>query len=227
MTDRSSRPLTSPAAPATRRFLQSGVTLAVAAAVLPGAAFAQGAPAAGAQYRSVKPAQPTESGNKIEVIEFFWYGCPHCNALEPALVDWVKRLPPDVAFRKVHVPFNEKKHQQLFYALDAMGKAEELTPKVFAAIHGERNRLDTVDKMTELLGKHGVDAKVFKETFDSFSVQTKVRKADAVAAAWGVDSVPMIGVNGKYLTAPSMAGSNGGALQVAEFLIDAERKARK
>jgi protein dithiol oxidoreductase (disulfide-forming) len=194
----------------------------------PGLALAQPrVPAAGTEYRLIKPAQPTESGGRIEVIEFFWYGCPHCNSFEPALADWVKHLPADVAFRKVHVPFNEKRHQQLFFTLEAMGKAEELTPKVFAAIHVDRNRLDTADKMAEFLGKNGIDPKVFRETFDSFSVQTKVRKADTLAASFQVDSVPLVAINGKYLTSPSMAGSNGAALQVVEYLIGQERKSQK
>ena len=215
---------------ATRRFLRQGALLCAGAALglpsLPSASQPR-TPAAGTEYKLIRPAQPTENPGRIEVIEFFWYGCPHCNGLEPALVDWVKRLPPDVSFRKVHVPFNEKRHQQLFFALETMGKAEEITPKVFAAIHNERNRLDTIDKITEFMGKHGVDPKAFREAFDSFSVQTRMRKADALAASYQVDSVPLIAVNGKYLTSPSMAGSNGNALQVADFLIGLERKSGK
>ena len=212
--------------PSTRTLLKSVVALA--AASLSGVVRAQSKPPeAGTDYRLVSPAQPTESPGKIEVIEFFWFGCPHCNALEPVLNDWVKRIPADVAFRKVHVPFNEVRHQQLYYTLDSMGKTADLDAKVFAGIHVERNRLDSLDKMVDYLGKFGVDKKVFSETFESFSVQTKMRKANAVAAAFKVDSVPLLGVNGKYLTAPSMAGSNANTLSVVDYLIDLERKAHK
>jgi thiol:disulfide interchange protein DsbA len=228
MTDRSPGLAQSPIDPATRWLLKGAVLAATAAVLRPGVVVAQGrTPAAGTEYRRLKTPQPTDSSGKIEVIEFFWYGCPHCNALEPALAAWVRQLPADVAFRKVHVPFNEKKHQRLFFTLETLGVADALTPKVFAAIHGERNRLDTVDKMAELMAKNGVDVKAFRETFASFTVDTKMLRADALAAAWQIESVPLIGINGKYLTAPSMAGSNDATLHVADWLIDSERKVRR
>jgi thiol:disulfide interchange protein DsbA len=212
--------------PTTRAFLKSALALSAGATVLP--ARAQGkAPIAGTDYRTLNPAQPTESGNKIELIEFFWYGCPHCYGLEPVLRDWLKKLPPDVAFRKLHVPFNEVKHQQLYYTLETLGKGDSLDEMVFAGIHVERNRLDTPEKQADFLAKAGVDKKAFADAFGSFSVQTKMRKATAIASAFKIDSVPMLGVNGKYLTSPSMAGSNGNALGVVEYLIEQERKARK
>ncbi len=215
----------------TRLRLKAGLALAACAAT--GAALrpvrAQGrAPAEGTEYRAIKPPQVPEDQSRIEVIEFFWYGCPHCAALDPALTAWAAKLPSDVAFRKVHVPFNEVKHQQLFYALETMGKADDATnAKVFAAIHTERNRMDTVDRIASYLEKHGIDRKAFTEAFESFTVQTKMRKATALAAAYKIDSVPMLAINGKYLTSPSQAGSNGNALMVADALIDRERKARK
>ncbi|HMN84070.1 MAG TPA: thiol:disulfide interchange protein DsbA/DsbL [Burkholderiaceae bacterium] len=215
----------------TRLLLKAGLAVAVCAAagIALRPAHAQGRPLTeGTEYRAIKPPQVPEDKSRIEVIEFFWYGCPHCSALEPALTAWAAKLPPDVAYRKVHVPFNEVKHQQLFYALETMGKADDATnAKVFAAIHTERNRMDTVDKMASYLEKHGIDRKAFTEAFESFSVQTKMRKATALAAAYKIDSVPMLAVNGKYLTSPSQAGSNGNALVVADALIDGERKARK
>ena len=212
--------------PVTRTLLKAALLSPLAGA---GTAFAQaGALQEGSAYRAVKPAQPVAVSGKIEVLEFFWYGCPHCNALEPSLKAWMKTLPADVAFRKVHVPFNEVKHQQLFYALETMGKADDATnAKVFAAIHTERNRMDTVDRIASYLEKHGIDRKAFTEAFESFTVQTKMRKATALAAAYKIDSVPMLAINGKYLTSPSQAGSNGNALMVADALIDRERKARK
>ncbi len=213
--------------PNLRRLLKACATAGVAS--LAPAVLAQGkALVEGTEFKAIKPPQVPEVAGKIEVIEFFWYGCPHCAVLEPALAPWAARLPADVAFRKVHVPFNEVKHQQLFFALDAMGKADDaMNGHVFNAIHGERNRLDTLDKMVTLVTKFGIDGKAFAAAFESFGVQTKMRKATALAAAYKVDSVPLIAINGKYLTAPSMAGSNGAALMVADQLIENERKARK
>jgi thiol:disulfide interchange protein DsbA len=200
----------------------------VAAAALAGfaaRAAAQGGGGEGFEYKAVKPAAPVDApAGKIEVVEFFWYGCPHCNSLEPALKDWAKKLPADVAFRKVHVPWQVKAHQQLFYTLDTMGQADALNDKVFAAIHSERNRLDTPEAMADLVAKHGVDRKQFLDTYASFGVQTKMQRATQLAAAYKVDGVPMIGVAGKYLTAPSMVGSNAAALKMADQLIDRVRK---
>ena len=209
---------------------QSGAAQSTPAGSAPAgsAAAAQGqAPREGRDFRAVKPAQPTAvPDGKIEVIEFFWYGCPHCYSLEPLIKDWSGKLPDDVAFRRIHVPFGERRHQQLFYTLESMGKADALNEVVFRAIHVERDRLDTADKMVTALSKHGVDGKQFRDTFDSFAVRTKMRRAAQVVDAYGVDGVPALAVNGKYYTSPSMVGSNAGALRTLDQLIEIERKAR-
>jgi len=205
----------------------AAVTLAVAG-TLARPAVAQDAPREGRDFRLVKPQQPTEApAGKVEVIEFFWYGCPHCNSLEPLLKEWVAKLPADVAFRRVHVPFGERRHQQLHYTLEAMGKADALGDKVFRAIHVDRDRLDTVDKMAALLSQHGVDRKQFADTFESFAVRTRMRRAAQISEAHGVDGVPAMAINGKYYTSPSMTGSNQNALRVMDWLIAQERQARK
>lgn len=212
---------------ARRRWMLTAAAAAAASALARPVA-AQGMPREGRDYRLVKPQQPTEApAGKIEVIEFFWYGCPHCNSLEPLLQDWIRKLPADVFFRRVHVPFGDRRHQQLHYTLEAMGKAEALGDKVFHAIHVDNDRLDTVDKMTAMLSRYGVDRKQFAETFDSFAVRTKMRRAAQVSEAYGVDGVPAMAVNGKYYTSPSMAGSNQASLRVMDWLIAQERQARK
>ncbi len=216
----------------TRRRWIAGVPAAFAAAAVAGlrapAALAQDGPREGREYRAVKPQQQTDTpAGKIEVLEFFMYGCPHCNTLEPLIADWVRKLPPDVVFRRVHVPFGERRHQQLHYALEAMGKADELGDKVFRAIHVDRDRLDSVERMSALLSRHGVDAKQFAATFDSFAVRTKMRRAAQAVDAYAVDGVPAMAVNGKYFTSPAMAGSNPAALRVLDWLIARERQARK
>ena len=198
---------------------------AAGAAGLATRAVAQQGGGEGIEYRSVKPTAPVDApAGKVEVIEFFWYGCPHCNALEPAVKEWSKRLAPDVAFRKVHVPWQVQAHQQLYYTLETMGRADALDEQVFAAIHRDRNRLDTPEAMADLLAKHGVDRKQFTDTYQSFAVRTRMRKASAVAEAYGLDGVPAFGVNGKWFTSPSMAGGNAQALRVLEQLIERERK---
>ncbi|HVL57382.1 MAG TPA: thiol:disulfide interchange protein DsbA/DsbL [Burkholderiaceae bacterium] len=205
------------------RLLQLILALAAASIALPAAA--QPKPE-DASYRAVNPPQPTEAGpGKVEVVEFFWYGCPHCYTLEPVLRDWASKLPPDVTLRKVHVPFREVRHQQLYYTLEVMGKADELNDKVFNAIHQERNPLNTPERMADFVSKHGIDRQKFLDTYGSFTVRTRMSRANQLADGYKIDGVPALGVNGKYLTAPSMAGSNLAALQVVDKLVARERKA--
>lgn len=212
---------------ATRRFLKA---LAAGAAALPAhRLLAQAkAPQEGLEFRAVSPPQSTDAPGKIEVLEFFWYGCPHCNALEPALKEWVARQPADVVLRKVHVGLGPSwvAHQQLFYALEAMGKSAEMNDRVFAAIHVERNPLDKPERMAEFVAKYGVDRKQFLETFDSFAVKTKMRKASTMAEAYRLDGVPAMAVNGRWFTSPSMAGGNQ-VFRVLDALVERERKARR
>ena len=163
---------------------------------------------------------------KVEVVEFFWFGCPHCFSLEPIMDKWADALPPDVVFRRVHVPFRDRPHQQLYFTLDAMGlDQQKYRNAVFNAIHLNNKRMVQEKEMLEVLTPLGVDARQFSETFKSFGVRTKMQRADKLADAYGIDGVPMIGVNGRYLTAPSMAGSNEGALRVVDQLVALEHKA--
>jgi protein dithiol oxidoreductase (disulfide-forming) len=215
-----------------RQFSLSALGAATAAAFGPYApnALAQQAPSKmedGFEFRSVKPVQKTEDPKRIELLEFFWYGCPHCNAIEPALQEWVKRLPPDVHFKKIHVNFKEPVHQQLFFTLETMGKDKELTPKVFYRIHGERDPFMQPEKMADYLAPFGLDKKAFMDTFKSFGVLTKMKRATQIQEAYKVDGVPAFAVNGKYYTAPTMAGSNSAVIGVIETLIARERQARK
>ena len=201
-----------------------------AAAALIGAtslARAQGAPVEGTHY--VRLAQPVAAsgGGKIDVIEFFWYGCPHCNAFEPALDAWAKKLPADVAFRRVPVAFRDEPfvaHQKIFFALEAMGAFETMHRKVFFAIHNDRQRLDRVGDIAAFMAKNGVDGAKFTEVFNSFAVQTKARQAKQLAEAYKIDGVPAIGVNGRFWTSNSLAGGGERSLTVADFLIERARK---
>ncbi|HEX6703268.1 MAG TPA: thiol:disulfide interchange protein DsbA/DsbL [Albitalea sp.] len=189
-------------------------------------AHAQGAPVEGTHY--VKLAQPVPATpGKIEVIEFFWYGCPHCNAFEPHLDAWARKLPPDVAFRRVPIAFRDEPytaHQKIFFALDAMGLIPSMHRKVFYAIHNERQRLDKAPDIAAFMTKNGVDSAKFMDNFNSFSTQTKVRQALKLAADYKIDGVPALGIQGKYFTSNSLAGSGEGSLAVADYLIQRERK---
>ncbi|MEZ5728324.1 MAG: thiol:disulfide interchange protein DsbA/DsbL [Burkholderiaceae bacterium] len=182
-------------------------------------------PPPGKSYRLVKPAQATGvPKGKLEVIEFFWYGCPHCNALEPLIKAWALRLPIDVTFRRVHVPFRERRHQRLYFTLVAMGKDDELGQKVFDAIHKAHDPLDTDRLITTWAEAQGLERKAFTEAYRSFGVDAAMKRADKMVDAYGVDGVPALAVNGKYYTSPSMAGSNGAALQLVDALLAEERR---
>ncbi len=189
-------------------------------------AQAQNKPREGTEFRAVKPSRPTEDAKRIEVVEFFWYACPHCNVLESSLQEWAKKQSADVHFRKVHVNFNPK-HQQLYYTLEALGREKELSPKVFYRIHGEKDMLDVPGKMADFLSQFGVDKKQFLDAYNSFGVKNAMSRASASQDGYKIDGVPAFTVNGKYMTAPSMAGSNPAAFVVLDHLIAEERRLRK
>lgn len=194
---------------------------------LTGTAQAQGAPIEGTHYvRLQQPAGVSVPAGKIEVVEFFWYGCPHCNVLEPALDEWVKKLPPDVVFRRVPVAFSSvhEAHQKLFYGLESMGQLDAMHKKIFAAMHTQQQRLEKESDQVAFLTANGVDGAKYVEATKSFSVQTKMRQAKQLSAAYKIDGVPAIGVHGRYYTAGSLAGDNRRALAVADYLIQLARK---
>lgn len=191
------------------------------------AARAQGAPVEGTHYRKLaEPVPVSVPPGKVEVVEFFSYACPHCYALEPTLEAWVKRLPPDVVFRRVPVPFlmNHENFQKIYFTLDAMGQVDAMQMKVFNAVHQQRLRLDKEPDVVAFMAANGVDGAKFAELFKSFSVQTKTRQAQQLTQAYKVDGVPLIGVQGRWVTGGSMAGSNERALAVADHLIQLARK---
>ncbi len=201
----------------------------------PQLALAQTDPFAG-KYQTLAQALPVAVPGKIEVVEFFWYGCPHCYAFEPVLAPWIKQLPADVAFRRVHVGFNAmiKLHQRLFYALEALGKAAELQDKIFHAFHVERLELNDEKSLTELVVRLGVDGAKFKDAFNAFGVVTKAGQGAKLSEAYRIDGVPALGIGGRYLTSPSIAGLRGDsevangrrALAAADHLIQLARAAK-
>jgi thiol:disulfide interchange protein DsbA len=169
-------------------------------------------PQNGVDYRTLDKAQQTDSGNKVEVTEFFWYSCPHCFAFEPSLADWVKKQGDKIVFKRVPVAFRESflPEQKLFYTLEAMGKVDELHKKVFHAIHIERQRLDNDAAITSFMVKQGIDKDKFLEVYNSFGVQAKARRATQLQNAYRIDGVPMVAVDGRFLTAPSIVSASIG-----------------
>lgn len=171
------------------------------------AAFAQSnEPREGINYTVVKPAQPTTApAGKTEVIEFFGYWCPHCNDFEPVMSDWSKRNDAKVAMTYVPLPLgfqaSQSGLQKLYYALDTLGKEKELRRKVFSSIHGDHSLPPSPDTgaMADWAAKNGIDKKTFIDALNSFTVQTKVNRANQIAAAYGVTGVPALAIGGKYL----------------------------
>jgi len=173
-------------------------------------ALAQATPTEGVHYVRLAEPAPAPSGGKIEVIEFFWYECPHCNAFEPALDAWAQRLPEDVLFRRVPVWFREEPfgpQQRLFYTLEALGQVPTLHRKVFQTIHVERARLRTAEDLAAFALKNGIDPMAFMTTYNSFGVQTKSQQARQTAAAYRIDAVPAMGVQGRYYTNGNLANT--------------------
>lgn len=186
-------------------------------------------PEAGTDYLVLDPRAPVEAApGKIEVVEFFWYNCPHCNAFEPLLADWVKRLPKDVAFRRVPVAFREDfvPQQRLYYALEAMGLVEKLHAKVFAAIHGEKRDLSKATAIADWIATQGVDMAKFNQQYNSFSVAAKASKAAQLQNAYKVEGVPALGVAGRFYTDGSLAKSMNNALKVVEALVASVRSGK-
>ncbi|MDP9109097.1 MAG: thiol:disulfide interchange protein DsbA/DsbL [Pseudomonadota bacterium] len=195
------------------------------------AAASPSAPKNGVEYRTLTPTQNVEPGKKVEVTEFFWYSCPHCAALEPALAEWVHKQGDRIIFKRVPVHFRDSfvPQQKLYYALDAMGKSEEMQRKIFNAIHVDRQRLDDDTDIIEFVTKNGIDKQKFTDLFNAFGTQAKVRRALGLQEAYKIDGVPSIAVDGKWVTSPSQAGSTLGqqpeaaqgvaAVQVLDVLV--------
>lgn len=209
--------------------LAASSSAALAAFGLPQAQAQGKKPEDGADYISLdKPVSVEAPKGKVEVIEFFWYSCPHCNAFEPKLEAWIKKAPADVFVKRVPVAFRDTfvPQQRLFYVLEAMGKLDEVHRKVFAAIHGERLALDKEDLILDWVGKQGLDKAKFQELYNSFSVSTKARRATQLMDSFKVQGVPALGIGGRYYTDGTLAGNMDKALLVTDYLIAEARKAR-
>src|SRR5450432_1188417 len=183
-------------------------------------------PVEGREFTKVTPLQPPIAPGKIEVLEFFSYACPHCNAFEPTIEAWAKTLPADVALHRVPVPFlmNYDNFQHAYYALETIGAVDAMQMKIFHAIHVYRLRLEKGEDIAAFLGKNGVDATKFLAAFKSFSVATSVSRAKKMVADYKVESVPLLAVAGRYLTSPALANGGPQSLAVVDALVQRTRK---
>ena len=214
-----------------RREFSAGAAcvLATAALGVPGALWAQvKKPEDGVEYLTLDKRVNTDAPpGKIEVIEFFWYSCPHCNSFEPKLNAWIQKQPADVVIKRVPVAFRDDfvPQQRLFYALEAMDKLD-LHDKVFQAIHRERVPLQREEQIADWAEKQGLDKGKFKELYNSFSVSSKARRAAQLQNQFKVSGVPALGIAGRFYTDGELARNMDRALQVTDYLIAEARKSR-
>ena len=218
-----------------REFSLSAITVAAAslggAMALSPAAHAQGKPPQdGTDYLTLDKRAPTEApAGKVEVVEFFWYSCPHCNHFEPQWEAWIKKAPKDIVVRRVPVSFRPdfEPQQRLYYALEALGKVEDMQLKVFNAIHNERQPLTTAVEILAWMDKQpNINKAKFAEAYGSFAVATKARKATQLQDLYKVQGVPALGIAGRYYTDGTQAGTMERALVVAEYLVGVAKKGK-
>ncbi|HTH62404.1 MAG TPA: thiol:disulfide interchange protein DsbA/DsbL [Paraburkholderia sp.] len=213
-----------------KRLLRSLLlSLSLSLMAVGGAHASPTAPVADKDYTVLKTPQPVDvPAGKIEVIEFFWYGCPHCNEFNPYLEDWIKRQQPDVVFKRVPVAFRDDfiPHSKMFYALEALGLDRKLTPAIFHEIHVNKNYLLTPEAQVAFLSTLGVDKQKYMDAYNSFSTQSALKRDQQVLTNYQIDGVPTIAVQGRYLTGPSNVGTLPGAIQVMDYLV-AQVRAKK
>lgn len=183
---------------------------------------------AGKEYIELKAPVPVSNPDKIEVVELFWYGCPHCYQFEPIINPWIAQLPDDVEFKRIPAMFGGawNLHGQLFLALESMNVEHAVHDAVFSAYHQQGNKLETPEKMADLVAANGVDRETFLKAFNSFGVKSRAEQAKKLGMAYQITGVPVMIVNGKYRFDIGSAGGPQRTLEVADFLIEKERAAR-
>lgn len=162
----------------------------------------------GVEYTRIPIAVPVETGKKIEVREFFWYGCPHCFDLEPTLEHWVQQMPRNAQFVRTPAVFNERwaVHGRAYYAFEMLGITNKMHGALFNALHVEKKPLYDAESLAAFVAEHGGDRKAFLDAYNSFGMQQTISRAAELARSYGIDSVPVLFVDGKYMTNASMAG---------------------
>jgi len=182
----------------------------------------------GENYDLITPPLRTANPDKIEVVEFFWYGCHHCYNFEPLVTAWSAKLPEDVDFHLSPAMWNKpmELHARAYYAAEVLGVEKKMTPVLFQAMNVDGKRLRSEDEIKELFVANGVSPEDFSKAFESFGVSSQVKQAEAHARAAKLNGTPAMMVNGKYFISTRKAGSQAGMLEVADFLIAQERAAK-
>ena len=179
-------------------------------------------------YETLSPAQPTQNQDKIEIIEFFWYGCPHCYSLEPSIQKWLKTKPDNVQFIRQPAVFSSLwgKHAKAYFVAEALGVTEKVHADFFDAIQNKKQKLTSEDQLAKFFVEHGVDETEFRSTFNSFLIDAKLRQAQAMAPRYGITGVPAIIINGKYKTNGPLAKSHENMIKIMDQLIQQESQAK-
>ncbi len=211
-----------------RRTLLTVAALAPIAWPLLACARGENSPDAGVDYTELNPAQPVETGAKIEAREFFFYACPHCNAFEPEINAWIKRLPADVEFKRTPVAFDDRNlpHVRIYYTLELLNRLKDFNGSVYEGIHVQHRALNKPDEIADFFAAKGVDRQQWLDAYNSFTVSTRTNRAGQIWRAYKIDGTPTLSVDGKFLTSPSMAGTRDGSLKVMDFLIERARRER-
>ena len=204
----------------------AAIMLGATLATLPVVPALAQAPVKGVAYTELSPPQPTETSGKVEVIEFFWYGCPHCYAIEPLIEPWMKKLPKDAVFKRVPAVFNEQwgVAARVYYALDAIGEEERVRAALFDAIHKENLRITSESAVEEWLAKKGVSVEKYKAVYKSFAVETRLRRAAQMTQSYKIDGVPSFAVQGRYVASASQNTDRQRLLEVTNYLVGEARK---
>ena len=207
------------------------IALAAAPLLATTAARAQppSVPQAGTDYTVIPNPQPTDVPGKIEVLDFFWYGCPHCYSFLPDLESWRKKQPADVDYRHVAVDFGDparEVHSKIFYALQALGRVDDMHVKVFDAFHLKHLRLNDRDSAADFMAANGIPRDKWLGAFDSFSVAGLVRRARITCQNYTIDGTPSLAIDGRYVTSPSIVHTHtaAGALVAMSYLVEQARQ---
>ena len=180
-------------------------------------------------YETLTPAQPVQNPDKIEVIEFFWYGCPHCYSLEPAMAAWLKTKPANVEFSRQPAVFSDVwgKHAKAFFTAEALGVGEKVHADFFDAIQNKKQKLTSEEDLAKFFVAHGVKQEDFSAAYNSFLVDAKLRQAESTGPRYGITGVPALIVNGKYRVTATSAKSQENMINVVNQLIQQESQAQK
>jgi thiol:disulfide interchange protein DsbA len=205
--------------------------IVIGAVVFVGLAVAQAQPlTAGKDYQLITPAQPAPAGKSVEVIEFFWYGCPHCAQLQPSLAQWLKKKPADVTFRGQPAAFDEGWTQlaRAYYAMEVMGVQDKLHQALFDALHKSKKLnpatlLKDAKPLFDWVGAQQIDVKKFTEAYNSFSVVSKAKRTIDSTSAYGVSGTPSLAIDGRYLIAPGMVPSKNNMVDYERFFQNVDQ----